>query len=217
MPSLVSRARFSLVLQRGVVPIALGSGLWLGLYAGRVLRTGQPTFGFLLFNLFLALVPWLLAGTVAFALRRRQRVLAVLLAMGWLAFLPNAPYLVTDFIHLHKRPGVPLWYDALLLAAAALTGLLAGAFSIRTLEVALRDHLPARWVQAGLAVAVALAGVAIPLGRFERLNSWDLLFHPFTVLRALAGVWEPASLVLAAACAGLLAIVTLAARDAEPS
>jgi len=44
------------------------------------------------------------------------------LALGWLALFPNAPYLLTDFIHLHQRPVVPLWFDAALLALFAATG-----------------------------------------------------------------------------------------------
>jgi len=51
----------------------------------------------------------------------RGRLLAPL-ALGWLALFPNAPYLLTDFIHLHQRPVVPLWFDAALLALFAATG-----------------------------------------------------------------------------------------------
>ena len=40
------------------------------------------------------------------------------------ARLPNAPYILTDFVHLKPHPSVPLWYDIALLASAAGTGIL---------------------------------------------------------------------------------------------
>ena len=49
-------------------------------------------------------------------------------------FLPNAPYLITDFVHLQERPPIPLWYDIALLASCAGTGLLFGYSSLADVQ-----------------------------------------------------------------------------------
>ena len=83
----------------------------LGLIAVRVLRTGSPHFLFLTWNLFLACVP--LASSRALTAARRRGASpwtqGVLLGV-WLLFLPNAPYIVTDLVHLSPRSGVVFWF-----------------------------------------------------------------------------------------------------------
>src|SRR5689334_3878878 len=103
---------------RTALSFLLLSAFSLALLAGRLAATGSASFAFLGWNLFLAWVPF----AVALALRRLDGAgrLTPLrtgaLGAVWLAFLPNAPYIVTDFLHLRVRPGVPLWFDVVLLA-----------------------------------------------------------------------------------------------------
>ena len=52
---------------------------------------------FLIWNLFLAWIPVFFAAGFAVV---HRRVWLVPLGLGWLAFLPNSPYLVTDLVHL---------------------------------------------------------------------------------------------------------------------
>ena len=84
--------------------------LFVVLFAARCAKTGAPTYGFLLWNLFLAGVPVLLAVGADAAIRTRRRTAALLMLGGWLLFLPNAPYVITDFLHLRQRDA-PLWFD----------------------------------------------------------------------------------------------------------
>src|SRR3954463_2564270 len=88
--------------QRSLSP-ALLAGLTLAVCALLGLRAALGHAGqtFLLWNLFLAWLPYV----AALALRRLARAggpapLLLLAGLFWLAFLPNAPYLVTDFVHL---------------------------------------------------------------------------------------------------------------------
>lgn len=159
--------------------LVAGSLLAAGLQSVRAERTGAPVFAFLFWNLFLAWVPYALA----LALVGLDRVRApgwLLAAPGivWLLFLPNAPYILTDFIHLGAIPGAPLWFDALLIGAFAGTGLLLGLASLYLVHrvVAARLGPVAGWV---LAIgALALSSLGVYLGRFPRFNSWDVLANP---------------------------------------
>jgi len=198
-----------------------GGALFAALYGARVYYSGHGLYGFLLWNLLLAAVPWLCAvGLGRAAARREARAagplvdgLAWALGAVWFAFLPNAPYLITDFVHLRARPPVPLWYDVILLGAAALTGLLAGAFSLRRVQRVVARTLGPR--PAGLLVLVALpaSGFGIYLGRFERLNSWDLVLHPRSVLADVLAAPSLRTLVVTVATAALLAVAYLAVRE----
>ncbi|MBX3269467.1 MAG: DUF1361 domain-containing protein [Sandaracinaceae bacterium] len=199
----------------GGLAVWLGSGLVAALYGARVVRTDSTIFGFLLFNLTLALVPWGLAHAARLAEQRGRVWAAWTLGVGWLLFLPNAPYLLTDLVHLRPRPGVPLWYDAILLATAGVTGLLAGGLSLRDMHRWVEARHGARAALALVVAAAPAAGVGIYLGRFARWNSWDLVLHPVAVLGDVAALLrDPAgnlrALVVIASFAGLLAVSYLA-------
>ena len=111
--------------------LVLASGLCVALLAVRVRYPHGSDFEFLTWNLFLAWVPFVLAVVLHDAARRGQGM-AFLGAVGfvWLLFLPNAPYIVTDFVHVGRVSGVPVWYDAAMIASFAGVGLVLGLVSI---------------------------------------------------------------------------------------
>lgn len=80
--------------------MTLATGLPAGLIIFRMAYTHKITYGFLLWNLFLAWLPLALAW-FSRQTAPRSRLLAALSTFAWLAFLPNAPYLITDIAHLH--------------------------------------------------------------------------------------------------------------------
>jgi uncharacterized membrane protein len=135
-------------------------------------------FRFLAWNLVLAVIPALAAAAMAQADRRGRPVIAVLCGVAWLVFLPNAPYLITDLVHLQPRPPVPYWFDIGLFAAFAGAGVLSAFSSFGDVQrVASRRF--GRWT-GWIVVAVAsfAAGFGIELGRMGRWNSWDVLTQP---------------------------------------
>ncbi len=141
--------------------------------------------GYLVWNLFLALVPLGLAMGMRGLAGRDRTGAAWALGVVWLLFLPNAPYLLTDFIHLRETPRGWVWGHWLLLVWFSFTGLLAGLFSVRIVH----DLLEARWGRARALATVTLVnllcGVGVALGRFERWNSWDILHQPHGILTDL--------------------------------
>ncbi len=167
--------------------LVLVSGLCLGMLALRDLHTGDRFYDGLAWNLLLAWVPFVLALVLYDAYRRgRSTGLVVGLGALWLLFLPNAPYLLTDFVHLGGTDAAPLWFDGALIAAFAFAGLALGLGSLCLVHavVARLAGVVAGWAFA-LAV-LALCGVGVYAGRFVRLNSWDLLTQPRHVLELAA-------------------------------
>jgi len=156
----------------------LASAACVAVLAVRSAFPGEP-YGFMLWNLFLAWVPLVFA--VAFV-RTRGRRLGVLLVAAWLLFLPNAPYIVSDFVHLEYSPGWWVLLDAAMIAVFAATGLLLGFESLRLVQATTRQRLgeAAAWALAG--ASVVLCGVGIYLGRVHELNSWDAITQPGRLL-----------------------------------
>ncbi len=102
----------------------------------------------------------------------------VTLGAVWLVFLPNAPYIVTDFVHIGELPGAPLWYDAGMTAAFAGTGLVLGLASVLLVQGVVARRFGALVGWAMLAPVFLLCSAGIYIGRIHRLNSWDVITRP---------------------------------------
>ena len=160
--------------------------------AVRIDRTGSGYYRFLLSNLFLACIPLFLSTVLRVTNRLRLHWTIMLgLAGLWLLFLPNAPYILTDILHLTRTSEAPVWYDLALLLSCAGTGLLVGYLSLVDVqEIVARRFTPVvGWIFA--IVSLGLSGFAIYLGRFLRWNSWDVLFTPTLVLEIAGAILHP--------------------------
>jgi uncharacterized membrane protein len=160
--------------------LVAASALCVALLEIRVRETGSSYYRFLAWNLILAWVPLVIAVVAYARARRGVGPLVWVLLVPWLLFFPNAPYLLTDFIHLDEGPA-PLWYDALMLSAFAWTGLMLGFGSLYLVQLILRRAFGAAIAWAAVLAALALASVGVYIGRFIRFNSWDALLHPLRV------------------------------------
>lgn len=180
-------------MRAAILALLLASVLSCGMIVVRKFHAGKTGFGLLIWNLFLAWVP-LVAALLFYGLaQRRGRPWLLLpgLAVVWFLFFPNAPYIVTDLVHLKERPPVPYWYDNICVVAFVQTGLFAGYLSLYLMQEVVRAWL-GRWLGWGFALGMlALSGFGIYLGRFLRWNSWDALLDPLDTLRHAARVANP--------------------------
>jgi uncharacterized membrane protein len=166
--------------------LAVASGLCLGLELVRERHYGALDFRFLAWNLLLAWVPLVVALLAYDRYRRGTALLRLLPALGlWLLFLPNAPYIVTDFVHLSADSRAPLWFDGIELSAFSWTGMLLGFVSLYLVHAVVRHRFggAAGWL--GVLPVLALVSAGVYLGRVKRWNSWDLLTQPGTKLAEL--------------------------------
>lgn len=199
----VGRYREGLVL--GAV-LVVSSVVALGVLALRFAYTGTAGYSFMLWNLFLAWIPLWLGVAIAIVARGGRRAYGLLAGLGmvWLLFFPNAPYLLTEFIHLdaayavRERPvrllagwspgkAAPAWYDAALILMFAWNGLLLGFVSLHLVQRVVRRLAGAAWSWAAAVVVLALSGFGMSIGRFQRWNSWDLFSRPTELLADVMG------------------------------
>ncbi len=201
----------------------------------RVLFTGSHIYLFLVWNLFLAWIPFMISlvllrfggaahepaadgtpisgpaqsgarnaaksgtptsGTKAGAPRK---IVCLILGFLWLLFYPNAPYILTDIVHLIRMgmyyldmnelitANALIWYDIILNAAFSIIGHLIGLFSLLFVHRVFTRVFSRRTGWLVVAGACILSGFGIYLGRFVRLNSTDLLVYPFISLKEIVG------------------------------
>jgi len=174
-------------------------------------RSDNITYLFLVWNLFLAWVPFWIAYTWFKRLGFQKPLKdwkSWTLAGIWLLFFPNAPYLITDLIHLSGRFNPPYWSDTLLFFGMAMNGLILGVYSLFYMHRAAAQVFSKKmsWIMVGWAVTACSFGVY--LGRVQRWNSWDLLTQPYPLLKdALLSLANPLALKMTVGFSLLILIV----------
>ncbi|MEM7343129.1 MAG: DUF1361 domain-containing protein [Chloroflexota bacterium] len=175
-------------VRQGFYPVLLTTILAGLLFIGRVYLSGTWTYRFLLWNLFLAWIPYLCSLSVLYLYQHGPPYRSYLLLPSfiWLLFFPNAPYLVTDLIHLQPRHPVPFWYDIGLLVVLAWNGLFLAVFSLQSIQIMVKQLMGTILSWFFVFNIMRLTGLGIYLGRFLRWNSWDIFFHPQRIVMDIA-------------------------------
>jgi len=166
------------LLKKRILSIyTLASGFCIALITIRVLYTSHITFLFLVWNLFLAWIPFLISEYLTYTKTLKKYSFLVLSCL-WLLFFPNAPYILTDLIHLKPRSEAPFWFDLVLLLSFAWAGILLGFKSLHNMQKIVQNFYGKQKAQILIMVCLFISGYGIYLGRFQRFNSWDILTNP---------------------------------------
>jgi len=146
----------------------------------RILYTNHWRFAWLTWNLFLALVPYLITR---FAIHHpswiEKRWKFAVLFGAWLLFIPNSFYIITDLFHLEISQRIPLWFDLALIFSFAWNGILLGVISIRQMEKLVRLNFPSVKEWQFVYPMMLLNAFGVYIGRYLRYNSWDVIANPF--------------------------------------
>lgn len=145
----------------------------------RFLWTSSFGYSFLIWNLFLAWMPLFLALYV----RRLETKMKSRLTLGaafltWLLFFPNAPYILTDIVHLNPGKSVGYWYDLALILLCAWNGLVLGLISLNKIHHFLLRRFNRNLSWLFVHSIIILSSFGIYLGRVQRYNSWDIIMQP---------------------------------------
>lgn len=152
------------------------------LIAIRIIYTGNWRFASLGWNMFLAFVPFMFSMILLKKTNSHSWVQYFLLAC-WLVFFPNAPYIITDFVHLDHTPPVPFWYDLVIIFWAAWNGLILGFASLMNVEKFLLTKLSQKKVDVLVCLALVLCAFGVYAGRYLRWNSWDVVANPLDIMK----------------------------------
>jgi uncharacterized membrane protein len=161
------------------------------LVAARIAYSDSGRYTSLIWNLFLAWIPFVLAY-LAHAFSWKKKLLYFVLpttAFLWLIFFPNAPYILTDLQHLTKETSsAPVWYDVIVMVWFSWTGLLLGLVSLYLMHDIVQRTF-GRWIGWAFVLFVSgLSSFGVYLGRFVRFNSWDLLGDPTEIVVTVLGL-----------------------------
>jgi len=162
-------------------------GWWLDIS----LRVLGISYKLILWNSFLALIPLVLSVWLFRFAQRRSPLWWVLFAV-FVAFLPNAPYILTDIIHYIKiiQREIPESVAIFALTPQYFLYLNFGwqcyVMSILNLGYYLEHRQQPHWILPAELLAHFLSAIGIYLGRFLRFNSWDFIRVPDELAEELA-------------------------------
>jgi len=163
-----------------VVPIVLRTLVW-----------ETTSFFYLLWNILLAFIP-LALSTIALLQPRKgvfNKIIFIACLVLWLLFIPNAPYLVTDIIHLGEIKAVPILFDSFLLFATALLGVITFCLSLEQIEKIILEKFSKRKTFFAMTLIILLISFGMYLGRFARFNSWDIFTDHQSLIGHIFGVF----------------------------
>ncbi|HEM3717277.1 TPA: DUF1361 domain-containing protein [Streptococcus suis] len=148
----------------------------------------------LTWNMFLALV------ALDFAIltnHSKSKVIKIVAGLLWLFFYPNTFYMVTDIVHIHFANTV-LWQREsmilfMLYVPSIFYGVMTGVESVRLIFSAF--SIKSYWLRLCLIGGLSLlSSFAIHIGRYARLNSWDIFTRPSLVVSEMIEVVSWAAL-----------------------
>lgn len=181
-PQISQRGFFTIKSSRDLLMLQLFSnraGLLAGvlismLVAFRVLYSGDGRYVFLLWNIFLGVIPAFASFKLA-AAAGREKWKQILLLLIAIAFLPNSFYIITDLQHLQSEQAIPIWFDAGIIFFSAMIGLGAGYISIFNLEFYAAKFWSRSKRTAAALILFFLIAFGVYIGRYLRFNSWDII------------------------------------------
>ena len=165
----------------------------------------------LVWNMFLALVALDFSFVSYYISKKVERGLGAIL---WLFFYPNTFYMLTDIVHMQFTSTV-LWNKTslilyMLYVSSILFGVLCGIESVKNIVLTFKlKNYYLRLLFIG--VLSFISSFAIHIGRYARLNSWDIFTRPKTVISEILDVvsWDAVHFVLGFTFIQILCLVFL--------
>lgn len=161
----------------------------IAMVAARIVHTREWLFITMIWNLFLAYLPYVFSKIISNrADRLNNKWHFILIIIAWLLFIPNSFYIITDLFHLKERPIIPFWFDLALLFSFAWNGLILGVLSIRHIEKLIEQRLSLKSELFFIYPVMFLNALGIFIGRYWRFNSWDVVTNPLALAHDMVGL-----------------------------
>lgn len=137
---------------------------------------------FLIWNLFLAIIPYYLSSNIySNFFNSNKKIQNSVSTLIWLLFIPNSFYMLTDFTHLHFKNTFQFGLDVLILSSFSFTGFYVGLLSLHQIHQLTSAKYGTKTGNIFIFSMSFLAAFGIYLGRVLRFNSWDIISKPITL------------------------------------
>ncbi len=140
---------------------------------------------FLSWNMVLAICVYVLSAIIVILHKKKIHMIWIILTIFlYIIFFPNSFYILTDFIHFEHYDFFNIypniyeldiydWYIFFDIVIGALIGLKLGILSIAHIKSIISENLK-DYEYIGVTMLFILSSIGIYLGRFIRLNSWNI-------------------------------------------
>ncbi|HUQ85895.1 MAG TPA: DUF1361 domain-containing protein [Candidatus Limnocylindrales bacterium] len=169
----------------------------------------QYNFVWMSFNIFLAILPIVLGWIFLFT---KNKYLKTIIGFFWLIFLPNSIYLFTDLINLMRQWILVGPFERLVFifqySVLIIVGFVTSILALYPLEKFLNTL---DWVKKNggtdryLIVLNFIIGFGITLGRTERVNSWEIIADPISIVYSTFNIITKPELIILTILFGLFA------------
>ncbi len=163
------------------IPLVISTVCCVALLLIRNIIVGNKDYNFLLWNLFLAIIPFIIAFLLESNYKKFNKLTLLLGGFFWLLFYPNAPYMVSDLIHVNKTSSIVL-YDTLIIFSLSTLALFFGFYSLKLIYIVIKKSRNHKFALSIMCFSILLSSFGIFLGRILRLNSWDIFTKPIQTL-----------------------------------
>ncbi len=150
----------------------------------RNLIEGNSHYNFLIWNLFLGFIPFLVALSIQLFKKNLNNFILIAGSFLWLLFYPNSPYMITDLIHV-QATSTTVVYDTLLIFSFSMLSLFFGFYSIKLIQNVINKRTSKKITNTIIIISLLLSSFGIYLGRVLRLNSWDVFTEPVKTLSTI--------------------------------
>ncbi|CAM4266122.1 DUF1361 domain-containing protein [Flavobacterium terrigena] len=138
---------------------------------------------FLIWNLFLAIVPYFLSSSIYNNFfDKSKKVQNSIYSLTWLLFIPNTFYILTDFTHLHFINPFQFGLDMLILSSFSFAGFYIGLLSLQHIHLLTTAKYGNKTGNLFIIIISFLSAFGIYLGRVLRFNSWDIISKPMELV-----------------------------------
>ena len=137
---------------------------------------------FLIWNLFLALVPYFLSSSIHNNFfDSNKKIQNSIYTLIWLLFIPNTFYILTDFTHLHYYNALQFGLDLLIISSFSFAGFYVGLLSLHHMYLLTIAKYGEKIGNFFILSISFLSAFGIYLGRVLRFNSWDIISKPIVL------------------------------------
>lgn len=141
----------------------------------------------LLLNLFHGALPLVFAYLLQRFYAHIPAILFWLIALVWVLYYPNSPYMISDFKHLASDAKEIQDYDDLIIFAFAMLSLFYGLMSLKIMYKLFVRKQGVVFARIAIVITLLLSCLGYYMGRVLFLFSADFFKHPFNVIKQ---VWE---------------------------